>query len=184
MARSIEIAIKDGTATVRPRWTGQHLAVTPPIKDGAELACRGQWVITHTATGFSCATLLCNLKKATEVAKSWDDKFGLIKTSADTLHWPHRMAWGDLVTSVNCPSINLGGPDESDAIAATLAREAGCKIDRDGADRRIMWRGQWRHLPTDTELELWVMDSVCETPDGRIVEPDHPESWLSILNLI
>jgi hypothetical protein len=29
-----------------------------------------------------------------------------------------------------------------------------------------------------------VMDSCCETPDGRTVEPDHPESWLSILNLI
>jgi hypothetical protein len=184
MAPTIEIAIKDGTATVRPRWVGQHLAVTPPLKDGAEKACRGQWVITHTPTGFSCATLLCSLKKATEVAKNWDARFGLIQTPGDVQEWPHKRAWGNLVTSVNCPRQNWGIVDESDDIAAVRAAEIGRPIDQAGNVRRMQWRGKWWQLPTDTELELWVMDSVCETPDGRTVEPDHPESWLSILNLI
>jgi hypothetical protein len=34
------------------------------------------------------------------------------------------------------------------------------------------------------QLEAWVLDSVCETPEGDIVEPDHPDSWLSLLRLI
>jgi len=33
------------------------------------------------------------------------------------------------------------------------------------------------------ELEFWMFDSVCETPDGDIVEPDHPDSWLALLGI-
>jgi len=184
MAPSTTITTKDGPVAVRHRWLGQHLAVTPPIKDGAEVACRGQWVITHTATGFSCATLLCSLKKATEVAKNWDARFGLITVPSDVQQWPHKKAWGETVSAINCPWSTSISPDDSDDIAATSAAEAGRPIDQAGTVRRMMWRGKWWQLPTDTELELWVMDSCCETPDGRTVEPDHPESWLSILNLI
>ena len=190
MAPTIDIRIRnistgntDDTVPVRPRWVGQHLAVTPPIKDGAEIATRGQWVITHTATGFSCATLLCNLKKATAVAQQWDDRFGLITTPADVQQWPHKRGWGDTVRAINTPWSHPA-PDDSDDIAAVAAADAGRPLDQAGGARRMQWRGKWWPLPTDTELELWVMDSCCETPDGRTVEPDHPESWLSILNLI
>jgi hypothetical protein len=184
MAPTLDIAILEGTVSVHPRWVGQHLAVTPPVKDGAEKICRGQWVITHTATGFSCATLLCSLKKATEVARNWDDLFGLISTPTDVQQWPHKKAWGETVAAINCPWVTSVSPDDSDDIAATSAAEAGRPIDQAGTVRRMLWRGQWWPLPTDTELELWVLDSVCETPDGRTVEADHPESWLSLLNLI
>ena len=34
------------------------------------------------------------------------------------------------------------------------------------------------------ELEEWAGDSVCGTPDGGEVEPDHPDSWLMLLGLI
>ena len=34
------------------------------------------------------------------------------------------------------------------------------------------------------DLEEWTFDSVCFTPAGDDVEPDHPDSWLSILGLI
>jgi len=184
MAPSTTITTKDGPVAVRHRWLGQHLAVTPPIKDGAEKACRGHWVITHTPTGFSCATLLCSLKKATDVAKNWDSRFGLITVPTDVQQWPHKKAWRETVEAINCPWSTSISPDHSDDIAATSAAEAGRPIDQAGTVRRMMWRGKWWQLPTDTELELWVMDSCCETPDGRTVEPDHPESWLSILNLI
>lgn len=51
-------------------------------------------------------------------------------------------------------------------------------------DGRVTWKGREYDPPTMGELEEWVSDSVCETPDGDTVEPDHPDSWLSILGMI
>lgn len=48
----------------------------------------------------------------------------------------------------------------------------------------ILWRGEWYPVPTFEEVEEWVFDSVCFTPDEDEVEPDHPNSWLSILGMI
>jgi len=54
----------------------------------------------------------------------------------------------------------------------------------DGFPKSIDFRGTTYETPSMDELEEWVFDSVCETPDGRTVEPDHPDSWLSLLGLI
>lgn len=48
----------------------------------------------------------------------------------------------------------------------------------------ILFKGEWCPVPTTEEVEEWVFDSVCFTPDEDEVEPDHPNSWLSILGLI
>ena len=48
----------------------------------------------------------------------------------------------------------------------------------------INWKNRTWPVPDLDQLEEWVMDSVCETPDGDCVEPDHPDSWLSLLSLI
>ena len=48
----------------------------------------------------------------------------------------------------------------------------------------VTWRGKEYQPPSMGDLEAWVNDSVCETPDGETVEPDHPDSWLSILGII
>jgi len=50
--------------------------------------------------------------------------------------------------------------------------------------KTIIWNGQKYEVPDMDQIEEWVWDSVCETPDGDIVEPDHPDSWLSLLGLI
>lgn len=42
----------------------------------------------------------------------------------------------------------------------------------------------WYDVPTMEEVEGWVFDSVCEAPSGDEVEPDHPDSWLSLLGVI
>ena len=42
----------------------------------------------------------------------------------------------------------------------------------------------WYDVPTNEEIEEWSFDSVAFTPDDDEVEPDHPDSWLSILGLI
>jgi hypothetical protein len=54
----------------------------------------------------------------------------------------------------------------------------------DGFPAYIHWRGKRYQTPSTSEIENWVFDSVCDTPEGDTVEPDHPDSWLSILGLI
>ena len=49
---------------------------------------------------------------------------------------------------------------------------------------RLRWRGQWVDVPTTAELMEWSLDGVAETPDGSRVEPDAPDSWLSLLGIV
>jgi hypothetical protein len=42
----------------------------------------------------------------------------------------------------------------------------------------------WYDVPDLEDIEEWTFDSCCPTPAGDEVEPDHPDSWLSILGLI
>jgi len=58
------------------------------------------------------------------------------------------------------------------------------KYREDGLPYRIKWRGKVYEVPSTDEIENWVCDGVCETPDGDEVEPDHPSSWLFLLGLI
>jgi hypothetical protein len=59
------------------------------------------------------------------------------------------------------------------------------RIDREGNPwPQILWKGEWWDVPTNEEVEEWVCDSVCLTPDDDEVEPDHPSSWLYLLGLI
>lgn len=53
-----------------------------------------------------------------------------------------------------------------------------------GLPEKITWRGMEYDVPSLDELGEYVIDSVCPTPDGDEVEPDHPDSWLSLLGLI
>ena len=49
---------------------------------------------------------------------------------------------------------------------------------------KMWWGGQWLLIPTIDEFQEWTIDSVCPTPDGTDVEPDHPDSWLSLVGLV
>jgi len=42
----------------------------------------------------------------------------------------------------------------------------------------------WYPVPSNGEIEEWALDSTCLTPADDEVEPDHPDSWLTILALI
>lgn len=50
--------------------------------------------------------------------------------------------------------------------------------------KTIQWKGDDYEVPNMEALEFWAVDSVCETPDGEIVEPDNPDSWLALLGLV
>ncbi|WOB09717.1 MULTISPECIES: hypothetical protein [Burkholderiales] len=56
--------------------------------------------------------------------------------------------------------------------------------DRNGLPDTIVWRGLTYDIPDFDQIEAWVFGSVCETPDGDTVEPDHPDSWLSLLGIV
>ena len=49
---------------------------------------------------------------------------------------------------------------------------------------KLWFQGKWYDVPSIKEFELWTIDSSCPTPDGSIVEPDDPNSWLSLAQLI
>ena len=49
---------------------------------------------------------------------------------------------------------------------------------------KLFFKGEWYVVPTEQQFKEWTFDSVCESPDGRIVEPDAPDSWLSLMALV
>lgn len=42
----------------------------------------------------------------------------------------------------------------------------------------------WYEVPTMEDIEEWTFDSCCLSPASDDVEPDHPDSWLSLLGII
>jgi hypothetical protein len=42
----------------------------------------------------------------------------------------------------------------------------------------------WYELPTLGDMEEYTFDSVCPTPAGDEFEPDHPDTWLSLLGMV
>lgn len=49
---------------------------------------------------------------------------------------------------------------------------------------KLRFRRKWHPVPSMEDVQFWTFDSCCETPDGRTVEPDAPDSWLSLLGLV
>ncbi len=49
---------------------------------------------------------------------------------------------------------------------------------------RLWFDGAWFDVPTIAQCMEWTFDGVAETPDGSRVEPDAPESWLTLLGVV
>ena len=49
---------------------------------------------------------------------------------------------------------------------------------------RLFFADAWHVIPSHEELMRWTLDGMAETPDGRTVEPDDPDSWLVLCDLI
>ena len=48
-----------------------------------------------------------------------------------------------------------------------------------------LWFGDaWHPVPSHADAMRWTLDGMAETPDGRTVEPDDPDSWLVLCDLI
>jgi hypothetical protein len=187
---TLTIQTTTGPATVTPRWQGANLAVhTPHRAPGKPPAPRGQWVITHTGSGLSAGTFNGNLRAAVKLARLWDAAFAAV-TPEGVRSWPLRDQWCALVRGERPPHPPLQGPVPSAnahparPMAVQFALDAGRRVRHVAGLWQAFWRGQWWELPADAQLEWWTFDSVAESPDGRTVEPDSPDSWLSILALV
>lgn len=192
MPQRINIQTTSGPREIQTRWRGAFLAVHPP--HGGDTV-RGLWAITFMPAGMRAASVAASLKAAVALAKAWDSRFASLDPQ-NAQGWPEREAWAQAIRETETPAIaarfkrqqtkrwlddEFGTGTET---AAVLAAQAGQPIDQAGGAKRVRWRGDWWPLPSDAELQDWSIDSVCGTPDGRSVEPDHPESWLSILGLV
>ena len=49
---------------------------------------------------------------------------------------------------------------------------------------KLWWNDKWYEVPSIAAFHEWTMDSVCPTPDGDEVEPDHEDSWLRLAGLV
>jgi hypothetical protein len=50
--------------------------------------------------------------------------------------------------------------------------------------KEITWKGLPYSVPSLDELEAMMFGDTAEAPDGTEVEPDHPDSWLSLLRIM
>lgn len=68
-------------------------------------------------------------------------------------------------------------------------RDGGKKMNGDvakfkGGLLKLWWNDKWYEVPSMAAFHEWTMDSICPTPEGVGVEPDHPDSWLSLAGLV
>ena len=49
---------------------------------------------------------------------------------------------------------------------------------------RLFFGYAWHVVPSHADAMRWTLDGMAETPDGRTVEPDDPDSWLVLCGLI
>jgi len=185
----LTIQTRTGTATVETVWSGAHLAVHPPYSATGKPAARGQWTVTPTGCGLSAGTFHGPKPDAIRLAKLWDAAFSQV-TPAGVRSWQLREQWVALIKRQRPIHPPLHGPEPSPNAhpgrpeTVRIAQDAGRRVRCVAGIWQAFWRGDWWELPTLEDLQLWTLDSCCETPDGRTVEPDAPDSWLAILRLI
>jgi len=214
MTKTVKVATTSGSREIPAVWVGTHLAVHRPVlADGAAAAAK-RWAVTHTATGLSMGGTLTTTKpEALALAKLWDGAAAEIDP-ANPRGWRFLKTWQlDVAVVENRRIAELVGPVLPDCptagdVAAAMSAAIGGSFQpaaedeggepfpahetmpgdriRPGEDAwpDVFWRGKWWPVPTLAEVEAWAFDSVAETPDGRTVEPDHPEAWPRILGVI
>jgi len=170
------------------------------------------WAITVQALGLAaCASFDGPRSAAIKLAKLWDCAFGAIAASGTAKEWPLAKAWlrdlraiqWDADYSLNGPSplsplAELEQATSHSAIAAAVGRAMGMpelspaeSAEQYPADLTAKTSGHGAitrcpdsDLPTMADVESWIIDSIVDSPAGDSVEPDHPDSWLSLLGLI
>jgi hypothetical protein len=214
MPATVTIQCRDQQSRSIPAvWVGENLAVHRPLVKGAASKAARHWAITHTASGLAaCSSFDGPKSAAVNLARLWDKAFGTMDAN-NSRAWPYCQTWiADVRLAQWHGTERPNGPVLPDHpkpsdVAAAVAAAVGATYEPVGADEsgepfavaeilpadcvrivdgwpEVAWRGQWWPVPTVGEVESMAFDSVAESPDGRTLEPDHPESWLSILGIV
>jgi hypothetical protein len=152
---------------------------------------RNQWTLTHLPSLRAAGTFHGKLADARKLADLWEPSFASFDWKAKRAQpWPLMRQWRaqcDGSEPIAPPGLPEPSPNAHHARpdAVCFALDARRKVRTlDGELWTMEWRGAWWPLPAMAELQAWTLDSVCETPDGRTVEPDAPDSWLRLLALV
>jgi hypothetical protein len=86
-----------------------------------------------------------------------------------------------VAAAMGAPRLNDSEAAEPFPVAEVMPADR-VRLDPEGWPE-VLWRGQWWPAPTFGEAEGMAFDSLAETPDGRTVEPDAPDSWPRLLGL-
>jgi hypothetical protein len=70
-----------------------------------------------------------------------------------------------------------------DGRAVRMHGDVAAFADGAGVRLRAWFANAWRDVPSIAECMEWTLDGVAETPDGSRVEPDAPDSWLTLLGI-
>lgn len=174
MPNFITVQCKDQPRSIATVWLGDCLAVHRPTINGSPSKQANHWAITHIPSGLAvCLSFNGTESAAIGLAKDWDAKFSTLDVNSPRT-WPLCKAWGK---ALQLAQFDTGCFDAYQ----TLPRDRVKTVD---GWVQVLWRRRWWPVPSDHVVEDMIFDSVAETPDGRTVEPDHPESWLSILKVI
>jgi len=87
-----------------------------------------------------------------------------------------------VAAAMGAPTLTADEESEAYPVADILPADR-VRVNVDGWPE-VRWARQWWPAPTVGEINEMAFNSVAETPDGLEVEPDEPQSWLSILGLI
>lgn len=203
--KKITIKTKNGDREIKVNWLGNNLAVhKTPVKEGFKEK-KNLWSITHIDSGRStCSAINGLMRDVVKLAKLWDNAFSTLDINQGS-KWNYLNTWVNDVLAVRKKEEPIGPILPDNFTSKDVAKAMGFNtVDDEDTDKqfpaeeiinkeklidgndgvKMFWRGKYWLVPTMGEIEEWIYDSVCETPDGRMVEPDHPESWLSILQLI
>lgn len=211
--QNITITTTTGPREIAAVWVGQNLAVNRPLFVGGQAAGPKQWCVTLLATGHTLSGLIRGTRAdVVALARLWDGAAAEID-ARNPRGWRYLRTWQlDVAATERRRIAPLDGPvlpdnpgpadvaaamaaalgtgynpaDDSEAAEQYPAREtvAADRL-RDGADGlEILWRGKWWLVPSLGDVEAWALDSLAETPDGRTVEPDAPDSWPALLGIV
>ena len=89
------VALSNGERlAVAARWRGHTLCIHAPIRDNAETATRGVWIVSDWVTGLRAGTFRGPLRDAVKLARLWDEAFAVALAESRSLaQWPQRLAW-------------------------------------------------------------------------------------------
>ena len=89
------VALSNGERlAVAARWRGHTLCIHAPIRDNAETATRGVWIVSDWVTGLRAGTFRGPLRDAVKLARVWDEPFAVALAESRSLaQWPQRLAW-------------------------------------------------------------------------------------------